>query len=314
MGIGQFFQIVLTDGSFKNKPIGALAREVTFPKLKNMRCCVDASGMIYSSILGMQHIDALTDSEGNTTSHINTIFAKVLLLDKNSISQIWVFDSPIPNQLKAVELKARNERAYNSTDPKVQFRMQSKHVNDIKTLLTLMGIPWIEAPEGIEAEQYGAWMTRGNVPAARFCQYMLSGDSDVLAFGGNLLRPYQKPSATGKSKRTVYQIYELSDILQETGLTYEQFLTMSVAMGTDFCDKTAMVGPKTVISRVKDDRIIKSPEQQKVVDYFKSQPPRNDYDAHFSEFDKDGLVKFLVGRNFNEARINERLIGFPKVL
>lgn len=313
MGIGQFFQIILPRGNFKDKPLGALARETTLAKIKNIRCCIDASGIIYSSILAMTHVDALTDADGNTTAHINTIFAKILQLDKSGIAQVWVFDSPIPNQLKAEEIKARNARAYNSSDPKVQFRMKSAQVLDVTNLLTFMGIPWIEAPEGIEAEQYGAWMTRGEVPAARFCQYMISGDSDVLAFGGNLLRPYQKPSATGKSKRLVYQIYELSDILQETELTYAQFLIMSVAMGTDFCPKTPLVGPKTVINRVKENKIDITPKQQEVINYYKSQPPRNEHDARFSTYDKDGLLKFLVGRGFNEARVNERLIGFPKV-
>jgi flap endonuclease-1 len=262
----------------------------------------------------MSHVNELTDADGNTTAHVNTILAKILQLDKAGISQIWVFDSPKPNPLKAAELADRDRKAYNSNDPKVQFRMKSKHVNDIKKLLTLMGIPWVEAPEGIEAEQYGAWMTRGEVPASRFCQYMISGDSDVLAFGGNLLRPYSKLSATGKSKKTSYQVFELSDILQETGLSYDSFLEMAVTMGTDFCSKTPMIGVKTVIQKIKDEAVKFTPQQRKVIEYFKSRPPRSEQDAHFSEYNKTELIDFLVSLKFNEEKVKERIKDFPKIV
>lgn len=311
MGINQFFQIELPG---KSKPLGSLAREMTLVKLKNIRVSVDTPNMIYSAILAMQHIDALSDADGNTTAHINTIWAKALQLDSAGISQIWVFDSPKPNPLKQAEQARRRERAYNSTDPKVQFRMNETHVNDIKTLLGLMGITYIEAPEGIEAEQYGAWMSKGPVASARFCQYMISADSDVLAFGGNLIRPYQKPSATGKSKRLVYQVFELEDMLTETNLDYEQFLKLCVSMGTDFCDKTPGIGVKTAITKARSKTMQINPQQQSVIDYYKSRPLANTSDATFNTYDLEGLVKFLVGRKFNEERVREKMSKYPKVM
>jgi flap endonuclease-1 len=312
MGILKFFQTIIPDGKRDGSPLGSLARETSLVKLKGARVCVDSPNMIYSAILAMSHITALTDASGKTTAHINTIFAKILQLDAAGIRQIWIFDSPEPNPIKAEANKKRHERAFNSNDPKVQFRMNSEHVEDIKTLLNLMGVPYVQAPPGIEAEMYGAWMTRGDIVGNRFCQYMISADSDVLAFGGNLLRPYQKPSSTGKSKRLVYQIYELHDILQETSLTYKQFLTLCVALGTDFNPKTAGVGEKTAIKKVKDDMIDLTDLQQRVISYYSSTPTRNKDDAHFSKYDKDGLVAFLVSRGFNEARITERLAKYPK--
>jgi flap endonuclease-1 len=308
MGIDKFYQIVIPNG----KTIESISTEVPLSKLKGYRFCIDASGMIYSSILAMSHVTALTDSEGNTTSHINTILSKILMLDAAGISQIWIFDSPILNPIKAKELEARRAKAYKSTDPKVQFRMTTKHVDDIKTLLTNMGVAWVVAPTGIEAEQYGAWMTKGDIPDNRFCQYMMSYDSDVLGFGGNLIRPYQKPSATGKSKRVIYQLYELSEILDNTQLTYEQFLIMCVAMGTDFCDKTPRIGVKTVISAVKENKIELTSQQHAVIDYYKTTASENEVDTNFSEYNKDKLVSYLKSKGFNEARLNERLVSYPK--
>ena len=310
MGVIQFFQIEIPG---KSKPLGSLAREMTLVKLKNIRVSVDTPNMIYAAILAMQHITALSDDNGKTTAHINTIWSKILQLDGAGITQIWVFDSPKSNPLKKAEQARRRERAYNSADPKVQFRMNSEHVEDIKTLLRLMGITYIEAPEGIEAEQYGAWMSKGPVASARFCQYMISADSDVLAFGGNLIRPYQKPSATGKSKRLVYQVFELEDILSETGLTHDQFLNMCVCMGTDFCDKTPGLGVKTAINKAKTNHLTLNPQQQTVKDYFKSKPQTATSDATFSSYDPEGLVQFLMSRKFNEERVRETMKKFPKV-
>lgn len=311
MGIQKFFQIIIPDGRYKEKPIGSLARETSLAKLKGIRVCIDAPNIIYSSILAMSHISALTDSEGKTTSHINTIFAKILQLDAAGIKQIWIFDSPELNPIKSDANKKRNERAFKSTDPKVQFRMNSEHVEDIKSLLRLMGVPYVEAPPGVEAEMYGAWMTRGEIVSNRFCQYMISADSDVLAFGGNLLRPYQKPSSTGKSKRLVYQIYELHDVLHETGLTYKQFLTLCVVLGNDFNPKTYGVGEVTAINKVKQDVIELTELQKRVMTYYASEPQRSQNDAVFGEYDKEALVEFLVGRGFGEARVRERLTKYP---
>jgi flap endonuclease-1 len=316
MGVIGLFQVEISKPKSKEeagKTIGSIARETTLTKMKGIRVCVDTPNMIYSSILAMQHINALTDAEGRTTAHINTIWQKVISMDAAGITQIWIFDSPKPNPLKAAELARRQARAFNSSDPKVQFRMNSDHVNDIKTLLQFLGITYIEAPDGVEAEQYGAWMTRGPIAKARFCQYMISADSDVLAFGGNLIRPYQKPSSTGKSKRLVYQIFELEDILSETELTYDKFLELCVAMGTDFCDKTAGVGAKTAIDKIKSDRLDLNPQQENVIKYYKSQPTFSEDEIKFNTYDSVGLENFLVSKSFKLDRVQKTMTGYPKV-
>lgn len=316
MGIKQFYQIIVknTNSIYNDKPMTALSRETTLAKLKGSTVCIDASGVIYQSILAMARINALSDSDGKTTAHINTIFNKIIQLNSAGVRQIWVFDSPTLNPLKAEELKKRRARAYASSDEKVQFRMSSEHVNDIKTLLNNMGVPWVQAPDGIEAEQYGAWMTQGP-RNTRFCQYMISGDSDVLGFGGNLLRPYSKKSATGKSSKTIYQIYNLETVLEETALTKDQFMTLCTAMGTDFNDKVPGVGVKTVMTKVRDGKISRSSDMQKVVNYFTSRP---DYDSttlkiNFSEANVDDLVRYLVGRGFKEERVRTRMSKFKNL-
>ena len=312
MGVKNLFKITIHNpqSTENGKTIAELGRETTLAKLKGKRVCVDASGMIYQAILAMKRINSLTDSKGRTTAHINTIKNKVLMIKKAGIEQIWIFDSPAPNPIKEAELKKRRERAFASKDPKVQFRMSGEHVNDIKQLLEMMGIAWIQAPDGLEAEQYGAWMTTGDQP---FCDYMLSADSDVLAFGGNLLRPVSKKSATGKSSRTVYHIYEQDTLLEDTGLSRDDFLKMCVFMGTDFNPKPRGPSTKTIMSKV--DTLDPTPELEAVIKYFKE---RTQYDVStlltkFSKPNKTGLLKFLKDRGFNEERIKKEIATLTSV-
>lgn len=67
-------------------------KEVKYTNLKNLTVAVDASVIAYQSALGMKNINALTDSNGNPTIHINVVIAKCLNFKKYSMEQAWVFD------------------------------------------------------------------------------------------------------------------------------------------------------------------------------------------------------------------------------
>jgi flap endonuclease-1 len=314
MGVDGFFQIKVDDERIMEN----LGREVKLPELKGEKVCVDASLMIYNSILAMEHLATLTDSEGRTTAHINTIFQKVIQLQKMSIAQIWIFDSPVPNELKRKALEKRAERRRIATEKKyknhekIQFRMTKEHVEDIQFLLRKMGICYIVAPAGIEAEQYGAFMTKGP-SAERYCKYMISGDSDVLCFGGNLLRVTTKKTSTGKSKKTIYQAYELEEILEELKLTYDQFLQMCVVLGTDFADGTKGTGVRTVVDKIHKHKLEPlTPRQEMTVEYFQSDITTT-AEITQEEYDPEAIVAFLKERSFNEDRVRKSLDSYvPK--
>lgn len=189
MGVDNFFKITFKQDG-ESRVIGELGRKVALKRFKKQRICIDASGMIYNAILAMEYLHSLTDKSGRITAHINTIFNKIIQLDNEEIEQIWIFDSPEPNELKRHALErraARRAKAEADGNQKTAYRLNKEHVEDIQNLLRYMGKMYITAPPGIEAEQYGAFMTKGSKDT-RFCQYMISADSDVLCFGGNLLR------------------------------------------------------------------------------------------------------------------------------
>lgn len=304
MGVTKFYEIVNKNvvSDTEGKKISDLGEDVKLENLNGLRIAVDASTMIYQALLALQFVSSLTDSSGKPTGHINTIFNKVLMLKKAGIEQVWVFDSPEPSELKKQELADRAKRRENAKDDKQAFKMTGEHVKDIKDLLEAMGVLYIVAPPGIEAEQYGALMTQGDDP---FCNYVMSGDSDVLLFGGNLLRPMTQKSATGKSKKTVYATYNIKKILTEFDITREQLVTMGVVLGSDFAPKTPRIGPTSVHTALKKNKLVLTPEQQLAHDYFMSSLEEASAAIHKSKYDREKLIALLVKRGFKEDRITK---------
>lgn len=317
MGVDQFFKIVVTKNSEGKITIGSLGALIKLQELSGMRICIDASGIIYSSILALENISALTDAEGKITAHINTIFNKVIQLQQAGIEQIWIFDSPHLNDMKrrANERRAaRRTRAAKDGDAKVAYQLTSEHVEDIQKLLKLMGIMYIVAPRGIEAEQYGAYLTHGPIEK-RFCRYMLSSDSDVLCFGGNLLRISSEKSASGASRKTIYRTYELDDILQKLQFSFEQFLQMCVTMGTDFNDKTDGIGPATVIAKVRAKKIYVTPAQEAAIEYYKSNISEEVRTAEIAQgtYEPEAITEMLTARGFQIERVQKSLVKFHPI-
>jgi flap endonuclease-1 len=321
MGVEGFFKVKITFPRrgrsatvATSKVIAELGVPIKLSDLQGMKVAIDASLMIYSSKLAVEHLNTLTDSEGHSTVHINTIFNKILQLADAGAQQMWIFDSPEPNEIKKMAIEqrmAKREQAlkkgYKNSE-KIQYRLTKEDVNDIQMLLKCMGITYIIAPSGLEAEQYGAYLTKGS-ESERFCRYMITSDSDVLCFGGNLLRMTTQKSATGKTKKTVYQAFELEDVLAEMQLSYEQFLQMCVLLGTDFAQGTPGVGPNTVIDKVRKDEMPFTPRQELAMEYFKSDISDKIGGAEIvqGEYNLEELVNFLKARNFNEERIRKRL-------
>jgi flap endonuclease-1 len=312
MGVTNFFKIPVSNEEHDQYggTLNDLGEVVDFSNLKGHRICVDASDYIYNSLLAMAHVSALTDSEGNPTAHILRIFQVVQMLHREKVKQVWIFDSPKPNKFKKFEAEKRRDRRQMGKahgQEKQAFVMTSKHVNDIKKLLSLMGVSYVEAPDGIEAEHYGAFMTSGDI-GERFCTYMLSADSDVLIFGGNLLRHVTERSATGKTKKTIYKVYELDDIVHATDIDYDELLKVAVCLGTDFqAEKIKGVGPKTVVAKIKNNKVKFTEDLEEVMDYLRGDPPTSGADLQENTLDEDGLRAYLLGVKFAEDKIEKAI-------
>lgn len=295
MGIKDFFKVKVNDST-----IAELGKPIKLEDLRNKKICIDASYVIYNSVLAMPDINFLTDKKGRSTTHIKVILNKVLQLAKFGIHQLWIFESAIKNPLKFKTLEKRRIARLNS---KKSFVLTSEHINEIKELLQYLGIPYIQAPDEIENEQYAAFLTSPFCGKKQpFCDYVLSGDSDVLIYAGNLLRPCKN-----NKLKTNYCTYELTSLLEKMGITLEQLRIMAVLLGTDFNEKTKGIGPKRVLSRVINGQYQLNEEQIKILEFFNKPIESCETKLISNKYNEEKVLAFLEERNFNIDNISKIL-------
>merc|ERR1719310_2085133 len=155
----------------------------------------------------------LTNEDGKVTSHIIGMLTRTLKLMENGIKPVYVFDGK-PPELKLGELAARRakreeaqaalEKAKESGDAegvlkstKMTVKVTKEQNEQTKRLLTLMGVPIVDAPS--EAEATCAALCRdGKVYAAA------TEDADCLTFGTKtLVRNLMAPES---AKKTILEV------------------------------------------------------------------------------------------------------------
>lgn len=121
---------------------------------------------------------------------------------------------------------------------------------DAKRLLSLMGIPWLEALEDGEA-QASFMAAKGDVWAVG------SKDYDCLLFGAPILARYL--TLTGReylpSKKTsrplIPELVMLADNLQALGISRDQLVDLALLVGTDFNQGVMGIGPKKGLTLIR---------------------------------------------------------------
>lgn len=234
-------------------------------QLSGKRVAIDASLFIYKMLINMRgkNNSYLTNSEGKIVSHITGIFYKTSNYLAVNITPIYVFDGKPPAS-KSDVLKNRNTKASNAklaldnTEltneqknnlEKQTIRLTKGHVDDIKHLLDLMGVSYIQA--GGEAEAYASEICRRGI-----VDYVVTEDMDTLSFGA----PRMIRTCLDKSiKRSdIISIIDLDCILTNFDMDYTQFLDMCILCGCDYCSNIPRIGPKGAFKLIKEYKTIES--------------------------------------------------------
>ncbi len=238
--------------------------------LRGRTVAVDGNLELYQflSIMRMRDGRPLMDDAGRVTSHLNgLLFRTTRLVTDYGIRPIFVFDGP-PPELKRAEIakrreareKARreHEEAIARGDLGTAFskavsatRLTREMTEDAKTLLTYLGILWIQAPSEGEAE--AAFLARrGDAWAAG------SKDYDALLFGAPRLVRFLAVASTeflptlGRSRNVSPEVIDLEENLRALSLTREQLIDAALLVGTDFFEGVKGIGPKTAVKRVRE--------------------------------------------------------------
>jgi len=170
---------------------------------------------------------------------------------------VFVFEGRAPD-LKREELAKRSARRAGATEEleaakesgnaedvekyaKRTVRVTREHNAECKRLLRLMGVPVVEAPSEAEAQ------------CAQLCKdgavYAISTeDMDSLTFGTPvLLRHLMAPA----SQKTAVVEFDRAKILEELGLTDEQFTDLCILCGCDYTDKIVGIGPVRALGLIQ---------------------------------------------------------------
>ncbi len=306
------------------------AKEIELEDLRGSTVAVDAYNTIFQflSIIRQPDGKPLMDSEGRVTSHLSGILYRTANLIEAGIEPSFVFDGK-PNELKAGTIEERiarrekakkeYEEALAEGDMKKAFskaqqtaRMTPEILETSKQLISLMGLPVVQAPSDGEAQ--AAYMcSKGDVYAAA------SQDFDSILFGAPLL--VRNMTISGRRKVPGKQLYrdvkteiiDSKEMLDSLGITREQLVDVCMMIGTDFNTGVSGIGPKKglkliqkhgSLEKVMEATDVDIPEYEEIREIFLNGPKSDDYSVKVGELDKEGVLDLMTGYGFSEDRVN----------
>lgn len=296
---------------------------------------VDAYNALYQflSIIRQPDGTPLMDKEGRVTSHLSGIFYRTGNFLQQGIQPVWIFDGKPPElksrtigERRAVrdEAQGKWEQAKREGDIAGAFRyaMASSRLDEAvlssaRELLSLLGVPVLDAPSEGEAE--ASHMVRSG--AAR---YVASQDYDTLLFGAPLLvrnlTVSGKRRLHGRMVNVQPEMILLDEVLSGLDLTREDLIDIAILVGTDFNEGAPGIGAKTALKKVKSgefqeimDSRLPDVDPGPVREFFLHPPVSDAYSFEWKKPDHDRIITFLCGKyGFSEDRVNpvlEKITG-----
>ena len=220
---------------------------------KNKILVIDVSLVIYQYVIAIRNTgDDLRNNNGEMTTHILGIINKTIMLLKNKIMPIYVFDGKAP-KIKSVTLKNRKvikdkfikkleDCDYKTEEDRIKYfkkcyTITKEHKKQIQEILTLFGIPFFESVN--EADSLCAWLVKNKLGYG-----VSSEDMDLLTFNSDIL-------IRGlSSKKKIIEI-NLKKILENLELSHNEFIDLCILLGSDYCPTIPRVGYKRAFDIIK---------------------------------------------------------------
>jgi len=306
--------------------------KIRFEDLSGKTIAVDANNVLYQFLALIRTPDGtpLKSSDGIVTSHLaGLMYRSTRLIGDYEINLLFIFDG-IPPKSKGTEITKRRrirekaalewrqaleERDYAKAFSKAVMtsRLTKPLIQDAKRLLSLLGIPYVQAPG--EAEAQAAHMTAKEAAWATG-----SRDFDSLLFGAPRLVRYLTLTgreflpSKGISRRLEPELIVLGELLSHCELTREQLVDLAILIGTDFNEGVKGIGPKKALSLMREygeianlPRSIKeeiSPDYDKIRDIFLEPNIDPDYVVNHGVLREVELCDFLCNqRGFSRERV-----------
>lgn len=312
-------------------------KENEFKNYFGRKVAVDASMCIYQFLIAVRQDGSnLMNEDGETTSHLMGMFYRTIRMVENGIKPVYVFDGKPPD-MKSGELAKRKERREEAQkqlekaeeagdEENIEkfnrrlVKVSKQHNEECKELLKYMGIPFINAPGEAEA-QCAALVKAGKVYATG------TEDMDALTFGTTVLL---RNLTVAEARKLPIKEYHYNRVLEELGLTKDEFIDLCILLGCDYCDSIRGIGPKRAIDLIKQhktiDEILKHLDSKKYTvpeDWMFKEARRlfqepevadpEELELKWAEPDEEGLIDFMVTqKNFSEDRIRNGMKKLQK--
>ena len=303
--------------------------------LRGKTLALDGNGELYQflALIRLRDGTPLRDAAGRITSHLSGLFFRTTrLIAEHRINLVFVFDGAPPpekarelDRRRAVKAEFERERAEAIArgDLRAAYakatmtsRLTREMAAEAHELLTLMGLPTVQAPS--EGEAQAAHLARaGDAWAAASKDYdtLLFGTPRLLRFlgvGGREFLP-----SKGIFRPLVPEVIDLEEQLAAWQITRDGLIDLALLVGTDFNEGVRGIGPKKALGLVRRYGAIESmpPEIRDAAGdvtalrrIYQQPPVRNDYSISFREPDFDGILGFLCDeRQFSRERVSDAL-------
>ena len=308
-------------------------KTLTLGDLKGRSFAVDAFNVLHQFLALIRTRDGtpLMDRDGHVTSHlVGLAFRTTRLISDYGMRLVFVFDGRPPT-LKSGEVEKRRE-ARRKAEQEYQEalsrgdvaaahskavmtgRLTGQALEDTKRLLTLLGIPWVQAPG--EGEAQAAYMARrGHVWASN------SRDYDSLLFGAPRLVRYltiggeEWLPSKGRARKLEPELIDLETLLGHLEITREQLIDLSILVGTDFNAGVKGIGPKTALKLIGKHGSLEGlpeeilervpPQYNEVRSIYLEPDVTAEYDVSPGRLQEEELRSFLCDeRIFSEDRVD----------
>lgn len=295
---------------------------------------IDAYNAIYQFLSTIRGPDgtSLADSRGRITSHVSGLLYRNVNYVSLGIKPVYVFDGRPPH-LKSAEIERRRRIKRDASVKYESAVREGRHedakkyaqqttsltegiISESKEVLSMMGIPHVDAPS--EGEATAARMTQTGAAYASASQ-----DFDSVLFGARrLVRNFTTAGRRKVPNRNAYvdvepEIIESRRCTESLGITTEQLIDVGILIGTDFNpDGFRGIGPKTALKLVKKhgrledipslEGKLEGTDYEQIRKIF-LEPEVCDPEVEFGPPDYDGLSGYLQGRDFSPERAGAAL-------
>ncbi|MEK6857690.1 MAG: flap endonuclease-1 [Nanoarchaeota archaeon] len=316
-----------------------IRKPITLEELKGKIIVIDSFNILFQFLTTIRSREGnlLTDSKGNVTSHLIGLFSRTANFMQHGIKPVFVFDGVHP-ELKhkeierRIEIKQEAQKKYEQAKAQEDVELMKKYaarttrltpqmIDEAKKLVTLLGLPVIQAPS--EGEAQASFIVKQGDGWA-----VSSQDYDSILYATPRL--IQNLSIAGKRKKTKTlatvivspELIDLKENLQNIGVTQDQLIAIAMLVGTDYnIGGVKGIGPKNAIKLVKKHGLnfeqlfeeVKWSEHcetswRDVFKMFKEMPVEKEYKIKFNSVDVEGLKKFLIEeRDFGAERVEKTL-------